>query len=189
MVAGMGRSLWHAAAWVLATSAAVTLSWFGVHTVLNGTEYDPPRTLPLSGGASASDPAPSPSKKPPKPSPSRTSHPPSQTQKPNPPKSRPSSDDERPDPPDETHPPSSQAPDGEVRGVSITGGRAVFDMGQESATLVSATPEGGWDTRVYKDSTWIRVTFSNEGTESSVFCRWDDGPPRIETYTRSQFQQ
>ncbi|NGO73579.1 hypothetical protein G5C65_35685, partial [Streptomyces sp. SB3404] len=38
----------HVGAWVLATGAAVTLSWFGVHTVLAGTDYAPPRALPVS---------------------------------------------------------------------------------------------------------------------------------------------
>ncbi|MGT2439982.1 hypothetical protein ACU4GH_34060, partial [Bradyrhizobium betae] len=33
----------------LATGAAVTLSWFGVHTVLSGTAYDAPRAAPLPG--------------------------------------------------------------------------------------------------------------------------------------------
>ncbi|MGH3323967.1 MAG: hypothetical protein ACRDOV_06000, partial [Streptomyces sp.] len=69
-----------------------------------------------------------------------------------------------------------------VRGADVPGGRAVFDMGHDSATLVSATPDDGWDMRVWKDATWIRVTFSKGGAESSVFCRWDDGPPRVERY-------
>ncbi|MFE1500716.1 hypothetical protein ACFW89_37380, partial [Streptomyces albidoflavus] len=47
----MRRGLVHALAWSLATGAAVTLSWWGVHTVLSGTVYDPPRALPLPVGA------------------------------------------------------------------------------------------------------------------------------------------
>src|SRR5438093_9815079 len=43
----MHRGLIHAAAWSLATGAAVTLSWWGVHTVLAGTAYDPPRAVPI----------------------------------------------------------------------------------------------------------------------------------------------
>jgi hypothetical protein len=55
-------------------------------------------------------------------------------------------------------------------------------MRDDYATLVSATPDDGWDTEVYKERTWIRVVFSKQGApSSSVFCRWDDGPPRIET--------
>ena len=37
-------------AWTLATGAAVTLSWWGVHTVMTGTAYDPPRAAPRHGG-------------------------------------------------------------------------------------------------------------------------------------------
>lgn len=35
-------------AWLLATGAAVTLSWWGVDTVMAGTAYDPPRALPIT---------------------------------------------------------------------------------------------------------------------------------------------
>lgn len=177
----MGRPLVHAAAWFLATSAAVTLSWFGVHTVLAGTEYEPPRTLPLSDGSSTARPG-SPSTEQPEPSPSRSSSPPgSESSKP--PKSPSPSGTGHPSrPPGETGKPSSPAYEGDVRGAQVSGGRAVFDMKDDYATLVSATPDDGWETQVWKDSTWIRVTFSNGEETSSVFCRWDDGPPRIETY-------
>ncbi|MBB1244831.1 hypothetical protein GL263_14825, partial [Streptomyces durbertensis] len=37
----------HATAWTAATAAAMTLSWFGVRTVLTGTVYDRPRAMPL----------------------------------------------------------------------------------------------------------------------------------------------
>lgn len=47
----MQRGLVHALAWSLATGAAVTLSWWGVHTVMAGTAYDPPRAVPISASA------------------------------------------------------------------------------------------------------------------------------------------
>jgi hypothetical protein len=172
MVAEMGRPLVHAAAWILATSAAVTLSWFGVHTVLTGTEYDPPRTLPLSGDVSPADPDASAAPADPAPSDSRSSRPT------NSPTDGGGSGESPPRSPDRTSP----AYGGSVRGTTVTGGRAVFNMQDDYATLVSATPTGGWDTQVYKERTWIRVVFSKQGApSSSVFCRWDDGPPRIET--------
>ncbi|NEB78255.1 hypothetical protein G3I40_23980, partial [Streptomyces sp. SID14478] len=43
----MRRGLVHTVAWLLATLAAVTLSWWGVHTVMSGTAYDPPRAMPV----------------------------------------------------------------------------------------------------------------------------------------------
>ncbi|CAM5554755.1 hypothetical protein SCALM49S_03974 [Streptomyces californicus] len=43
----MRRGLVHVLAWTLSTGAAVTLSWWGVHTVLSGTLYDRPRAVPV----------------------------------------------------------------------------------------------------------------------------------------------
>ncbi|MER6921890.1 hypothetical protein ABT314_23320, partial [Streptomyces spiralis] len=55
----MHRGLVHVLAWSLATSAAVTLSWWGVHTVMAGTAYDPPRALPITAaGATTPESAP-----------------------------------------------------------------------------------------------------------------------------------
>ncbi|WP_314175440.1 hypothetical protein [Streptomyces winkii] len=177
------RALVHAAAWALATSAAVTLSWFGVHTVLAGTEYEPPRSLPIAEGSSSTTGpgSPSPQQPEPTPSPSTSEPPPSQTQRPTRSPSPPGGDrttKPAPQPPDSGYPSDS----GQVRGASVAGGRAVFDMRDDYATLVSATPNDGWDTQVWKDTTWIRVTFSKDGASSSIFCRWDGGPPRIESY-------
>ncbi|MBX4178485.1 hypothetical protein K3A88_28170, partial [Streptomyces geysiriensis] len=47
-MAAMRRGLIHVIAWLLATGAAVTLSWWGVHTVMAGTAYDAPRALPIT---------------------------------------------------------------------------------------------------------------------------------------------
>ncbi|MGC3000566.1 hypothetical protein ACPF8X_19945, partial [Streptomyces sp. G35A] len=49
----MRRGLVHVLAWLLATGAAVTLSWWGVHTVMAGTAYDPPRALPVAAADAA----------------------------------------------------------------------------------------------------------------------------------------
>lgn len=183
MVTGMGRrALVHAAAWVLATGAAVTLSWFGVHTVLAGTEYDPPRSLPLADGSSSTTGPGSPSPQQPEPSPSPTTSEPAPPEKPQPSGSASAPGGGEPAKPPADPAPPENPPDGRVKGASVAGGRAVFDMRDDYATLVSATPNDGWDTQVWKDSTWIRVTFSKDGGSSSIFCRWDDGPPRIEAY-------
>jgi hypothetical protein len=176
MVTVMGRrAIVHAAAWVLTTSAAVTLSWFGVHTVLAGTQYEPPRSLPITEGSSTTGPG-SPSPQQPEPPPSKSK--PSPSPKPRPPKSKPDSGSG-----EHTKPPSQPPePGGKVASSDVAGGRAVFDMRKDYATLVSATPNDGWETQVRKDSTSIRVTFSKEGASSFVLCRWDDGPPRIESF-------
>ncbi|REK90640.1 hypothetical protein DY245_09190 [Streptomyces inhibens] len=185
----MQRGLVHAAAWTLATGAAVTLSWFGVHTVLSGTAYDAPRALPLSdqvassgaqadGGASprvSSTHRPRPSTSAGR-SPSHTDDKPSKPATPSPTGATRS---QRP----ATSPPGSSAPasDGRIKSYSTTGGRVVFDLDSRSAELVSATPNSGWEMQVWKQDQWIRVDFTGGTAHTSVICTWNGHPPIVET--------
>ena len=167
----MRRGLVHVLAWLLATGAAVTLSWWGVHTVMAGTAYDPPRALPITAADTTTQrskpldtptarPAPSrsPSSEPPSPTPSRTRTP-------------------------STSPSPTDTASARVKAYDTDGGRAVFDLGPASATLVSATPGTGWSMQVWKTESWIRVEFSRGADRVSVFCTWHDGPPRVEVGT------
>ncbi|MET9394238.1 hypothetical protein ABZY20_28180 [Streptomyces sp. NPDC006624] len=172
----MRRGLVHVLAWLLATGAAVTLSWWGVHTVMAGTAYDPPRALPIrAADAPPREPKPpatpseraTPSKRP---APSST---PPRTRKPSP--SRTPSAGPSPSP--------AASATGEVKSYDTEGGRAVFDLGRASASLVSATPGAGWSMQVWKTESWIRVEFSSGADRVSVFCTWHDGPPRVEIGT------
>lgn len=190
-MAAMRRGLVHLIAWLLATGAAVTLSWWGVHTVMAGTAYDAPRALPITAadasvrdgeGSGAEEESlasstsrPSPSAAPstsPSPEPSKTS------EKPDPAPSDPA-------PPSAPKTPSDPAPtaSGEVKSYDTDGGRAVFDLGTASASLVSATPGAGWSMQVWKTESWIRVEFTSGADRVSVFCTWHDGPPRVEIGT------
>ncbi len=190
-MAAMRRGLVHLIAWLLATGAAVTLSWWGVHTVMAGTAYDAPRALPITAadasvrdgdGSGAEEESlasstsrPSPSASPstsPSPEPSKTS------EKPDPAPSDPA-------PPSAPKTPSDPAPtaSGEVKSYDTDGGRAVFDLGTASASLVSATPGAGWSMQVWKTESWIRVEFTSGADRVSVFCTWHDGPPRVEIGT------
>ncbi|MFI6377723.1 hypothetical protein [Streptomyces sp. NPDC050546] len=169
----MRRGLVHVLAWLLATGAAVTLSWWGVHTVMAGTAYDPPRALPIKA-ADTTGRKPEPSATPtrvPSP-PRRTPSAPPAPKKPSPARTEPSS-------PSPRAPASASAP-GEVKSYDTDGGRAVFDLGRTSASLVSATPGAGWSMQVWKTESWIRVEFSSGADRVSVFCTWHDGPPRVE---------
>ncbi|MDG9720807.1 hypothetical protein [Streptomyces sp. DH24] len=176
----MRRGLVHVLAWSLATGAAVTLSWWGVHTVMAGTAYDPPRALPITAAgangreseplaSSTRRPAPPPTSESPSPKPAATT----------------------PDAPATPTPSRSASPDpgpspttsGRVRSYDTDGGRAVFDLGPASATLVSATPRTGWSMQVWKTEKWIRVEFTAGADRVSVFCTWHDGPPRVEIGT------
>lgn len=179
MVTVMGRrALVHAAAWILATGAAVALSWFGVHTVLAGTQYEPPRSVPIKDGSSKTKPG-TPSPLQPEPSPSESKRSPSK--KPQDSGEEPDSGERTPKPPYQSPEEDDQSPN-KVASSDVAGGRAVFDMREDYATLVSATPNDGWDMRVWKGATEIRVTFTRDGGFSTVYCHWDDGPPRIESF-------
>lgn len=192
-MAPMRTGLVHALAWTLATGAAVTLSWWGVHTVMSGTAYDPPRALPLPSAAEVSPMAssthrpesPAPTARPPGPSASADdrrnddadNRPPR-----SPSSSARASDNPPPDRPDE-EPGAASAQggaDGEVKSYEVEGGRVVFDIGETSAELVSATPEAGWQMQVWTQPSWIRVTFTRDGREVSVFCTWNGHPPMVQ---------
>ncbi|MER6732874.1 hypothetical protein [Streptomyces puniciscabiei] len=164
----MRRGLVHVLAWLLATGAAVTLSWWGVHTVMAGTAYDPPRALPVTAADATAQGAkalPSPAHRP-SPSTGPSTRPPAPTPTP----SRTSS-------PSAT---TASSASGRVKSYDTDGGRAVFDLGPSSATLVSATPGTGWSMQVWKTETWIRVEFSSGADRVSVMCTWHDGPPHVD---------
>ncbi|MCX4575163.1 hypothetical protein OHB41_18615 [Streptomyces sp. NBC_01571] len=177
----MRRGLVHVLAWTLATGAAVTLSWWGVHTVMTGTAYDPPRALPVTVGDSLTQ------KAKPLPSPTRRTGVPHAAPTPGPERSRrPAATPSPSKSPSSGPSPSSSAAagrTGRVKSYDTDGGRAVFDLGTASATLVSATPGSGWSMQVWKTESWIRVEFTSGADRVSVFCTWHDGPPRVEIGT------
>ncbi|MFF9087980.1 hypothetical protein ACF1BE_16425 [Streptomyces sp. NPDC014991] len=174
----MRRGLVHVLAWLLATGAAVTLSWWGVHTVMAGTAYEPPRALPVAAADAATRRPESPAPKPPVPSTTRPS--PSGTPSSGPPAAAPS----RTPAPAASHSPTVAASAaGRVRSYDTDGGRAVFDLGTSGATLVSATPGAGWSMQVWKTTAWIRVEFARGADRVTVFCTWHDGPPRVDIGT------
>ncbi|MFF9670264.1 hypothetical protein ACF1GS_00965 [Streptomyces eurythermus] len=180
----MRRGLVHVLAWLLATGAAVTLSWWGVHTVLAGTAYEPPRALPVPA---AGAPAPQTPSEPPapaaSPAPPSTEEPARHT-----PARTATATPARPRTPSPTATATASASvtagtSGRVRSYDTDGGRAVFDLGPADATLVSATPGTGWSMQVWKTASWIRVEFVRGADRVSVFCTWHDGPPRVEVGT------
>ncbi|MFF9144136.1 hypothetical protein ACF1BN_04660 [Streptomyces sp. NPDC014861] len=198
-MARMRRGLVHALAWSLATGAAVTLSWWGVHTVLSGTVYDPPRALPLPVGtpavpvpaetaigdpvtSSTRSPATTPPATTPTPSaPAPTGPDPAATTPPTTPPPTAS----RTTPAPTTVPPAPAGASSGVKSYPVDGGRVTFDLGESSAELVSAIPASGWQMQVWKQTTWIRVTFTRDDRELSVFCLWHDSAPRVQIEERA----
>ncbi|MFD9000515.1 hypothetical protein ACFV0T_05940 [Streptomyces sp. NPDC059582] len=172
----MRRALVHVLAWSLATGAAVTLSWWGVHTVMTGTAYDPPRALPITAADATTQESKPLASSTRRPTPSKTRSAESKTPTPTPSKSAPTAS------PSASPTPSATAT-GRVKSYDTDGGRAVFDIGETSATLVSATPGSGWSMQVWTTESWIRVEFSSGADRVSVFCTWHDGPPRVEVGT------
>ncbi|WP_405736654.1 hypothetical protein OG885_28500 [Streptomyces sp. NBC_00028] len=169
----MRRGLVHVLAWSLATGAAVTLSWWGVHTVMAGTAYDPPRALPITVAEQTTQ-----ESKPLASSTARPSASPSRST---------ASREPSPTPAPSKTPTKSPSPSptvsGEVKSYDTEGGRAVFSLGESSATLVSATPAAGWSMQVWKTETWIRVEFASGADRVSVFCTWHDSAPRVDVGT------
>ncbi|MEU1492686.1 hypothetical protein ABZ456_20800 [Streptomyces sp. NPDC005776] len=181
----MQRGLVHALAWSLATGAAVTLTWWGVHTVMAGTAYDPPRAVPIAAGARGDgDGAESlvSSTHRPRPTPSRTaSATPPATPKPAAPPSRTPSRTPAGTPRPTVSATAPANASGTAKSYRTDGGRIVFELGTDAAKLVSATPEQGWSVQVWTNTTWIRVNFTkDDGTTVSVYCTWNDHPPMVE---------
>jgi hypothetical protein len=175
----------HAGAWAAATAAAVTLSWFGVRSVLRSTAYDPPRAMPITTTlppqiSATQRPSPRPGTTGPSPSPT-----PRHTATGTP---RPSASATTTRAPAPTTPaaPTSPASSGEVHAYTVGGGRVVLSLDADAASLVSATPESGWQMSVwtpYADQ-WLRVTFTSASGDraSTVSCTWNGHPPEVTTY-------
>ncbi|MDB1087512.1 hypothetical protein PJ985_08030 [Streptomyces sp. ACA25] len=186
----MLRQLVHAGTWAAATAAAVALSWFGVTSVLKGTVHDPPRALPVShapswaGPQETDTPAPDASSTHrPRPEPPAAQEEPdggrASGESPEPGTGQPSSPVAQDPPAVPATTPAEQRGDS-VETVRTDGGRVAFALAEESAELVSASPEAGWEMQVWEQDAWIRVTFSAGDRALSVFCTWNGHPPRID---------
>jgi hypothetical protein len=173
MLRGLVNGFVHVLAWSLATGAAVTLSWWGVHTVMTGTAYDPPRALPITAaGASAQEatpPAEPTIRAESSPSPSST---PTPTRSPSPSPTKTAT----------TSPSPTTSPSGQVKSYATDGGRVVLELDTSPAyvSLVSATPGTGWSMQVWKTESWLRVEFTKGTNKVSVICTWHDGAPRVD---------
>lgn len=173
----MRRGLIHGIAWSLATGAAVTLSWWGVHTVMSGTVYDPPRALPLAGDDGGTEPLSSSTHRPESSPTGPTGKPPKSREPTKPPGTTKPSESGTKTP---KKPPPTRSGTGAVKGYNTAGGRVVFDIGDASASLVSATPAAGWSVQTWKQDKWIRVEFTAGAAKVSVFCTWHDTAPRVD---------
>ncbi|WP_245687206.1 hypothetical protein [Streptacidiphilus griseoplanus] len=178
----------HTGAWAAATGAAVWLSWFGVHAVLSDDAFDPPRILTVPPADPADGPSASSTRLPggelgpataraPQPSPQPVG---SARETATVGRHQPDPGTRRPAPGPATSA-SGQVDVGDVRSVSVHGGRVALEMHPGSAELVSATPEPGWDMQIWHSDQWIRVDFSQGTVTDSVFVTWNGHPPTVQT--------
>ncbi|MGA5820623.1 hypothetical protein ACPC54_22490 [Kitasatospora sp. NPDC094028] len=177
----MRNGLVQLGAWVAATGAAVVLSWLGVHAVLTGAAFERPTALPLPSpkatvvprGASAT--------------PDRAR--PADQPEPSAPAAAPSASPATRAPAPTTPPPSRRptptaTATSTVRSYPIPGGRVALDLRPDKASLVSATPDPGWQMQVWNGEGWLRVDFTKDDKANSVFVAWNGHPPTVETAIR-----
>ncbi|MBV6698405.1 hypothetical protein [Kitasatospora aureofaciens] len=177
----MRNGLVQLGAWAAATGAAVALSWFGVHAVLTGAAFEQPKALPLPSPATDAPRTPTATpdqersapqaETPAQPvSPSAAaSHGPAPTATP--------SASRRPAP-------ATTTTTSTVKSYPVPGGRVALDIRPDKASLVSATPDPGWQMQVWNGDQWMRVDFTKDTQANSVFVYWNGHPPIVETAVR-----
>ncbi|MER5351563.1 hypothetical protein ABT093_14685 [Kitasatospora sp. NPDC002551] len=186
----MRNGLVQLGAWAAATGAAVALSWFGVHAVLTGAAFERPKALPLPSPASADGarPVPTPSATQPQaadrtgptatPSTARASAaPPRPTAHATP--TAPSAGASGPQ-----RPAPAAGATSSVRSYPVPGGKVALDLQSDHASLVSATPDSGWQMQVWNGPQWLRVDFTKDDQANSVIVSWNGYPPRVDTVVR-----
>ncbi|MER6299369.1 hypothetical protein ABT247_07320 [Kitasatospora sp. NPDC001539] len=178
----MRNGLVQLGAWAAATGAAVALSWFGVHAVLTGAAFEQPAALPLPSPKADGTPytATAPTEQPPtaaQDGPTAPSAAPTATAT-RPPAVAPTT------PPPARRPSPTATPTSTVRSYPIPGGRVALDVRADEASLVSATPDPGWQMQVWNGPQWMRVDFTKDNQANSVFVYWNGHPPVVETAIR-----
>ncbi|MFI9273613.1 hypothetical protein ACIGXM_23280 [Kitasatospora sp. NPDC052896] len=87
--------------------------------------------------------------------------------------------------PDDPGIPDGQSPDPTaVHSYLVPGGRVALDVGTDSADLVSAAPDGGWQMQVWHGDEWLRIDFSRGDDADSVYVTWNGHPPAVQTVVR-----
>ena len=174
------RGLVRTGAWAAATAGAVSVSWFGVHSVLADSSAVQPRPLVVAPDAPAASPTPPPP--PPAaigvpaetgsatPSPDTTTSAATTgaTAVPRRASSGPA--------------PAPTASSGDhVVSYTRPGGIIVVSVGPASAKLITATPDPGWSVQTWTtEPTWFRVDFVRGGTDTVFYMTWNGHPPMVQ---------
>lgn len=142
------------AAWLTATAVSVGLSYAGVRDVLRGAVSEPRHARSTLGLGTSTAHSAAPSARP-------RSAPPHPTRQPSP----------------------APAPEpGDIRSHSVKGGHVAFELRSDSARLLSAAPEAGYEVRTWRRDGWIRVDFSRDGHGGALFVTWAGHPPVVRLY-------
>ncbi|ROO90569.1 hypothetical protein EDD29_8300 [Actinocorallia herbida] len=176
------------AVWTATTAAGVGITWVGVGDAMRGTALPVPDAaaeVPVIQGrppSATADPVRDPAAS--TPSPTRSSA------RPWPKASTPGPGPAKPTKPVKptvqqsptSRPEPSPAPQGEVRTYVVASGRVVLSFTEDAAKLVSATPDSGFEVKVWKQTEWLRVDLTDGVRGSAVFATWNGHPPLVEVY-------
>ncbi|MFJ7908801.1 hypothetical protein [Kitasatospora sp. NPDC096204] len=187
----MRNGLVQLGAWAAATGAAVALSWLGVHAVLTGAAFEQPTALPLPSPKADGTPHPAPATTD-QPHSAAQSTPPSPAASPTTTTAAATSTAATPHGPAPAtttaaptrRPAPTATTTSTVRSYPIPGGKVALDLKPDRATLVSATPDPGWQMLVWTDGQWLRVDFVRDTETNSVIASWNGHPPIVETVIR-----
>ncbi|MEV4459747.1 hypothetical protein [Microbispora sp. NPDC049633] len=206
----MRRATGYLIAWCGATALAVGVSWLGVRDVLRSAILDDAPLAPVVAvaaplSASPGAPAPSPQDTPDggpsdEPSERPSSSAPSASGRPSPsrapatatptrtsPAPRPARSTQPAGPAASAEPSPTARPRRTSGGESLhtftlKGGRATVAVTSRDCRVVTATPNDGYEVKVWETDQWLRIAFLRGIHESSAFCTWNALPPRLDTY-------
>ncbi|MER7753048.1 hypothetical protein [Kitasatospora sp. NPDC097643] len=182
----MRNGLVQLGAWAAATGAAVALSWFGVHAVLTGAAFEQPAALPLPSAPAAGTPHASTATP-------AEGHSATRTETPAPPASPAAAGSPHGPAPTATatatatavrKPSPTATATSSVKSYPVPGGKVALDIRPDKASLVSATPDPGWQMQVWNGDQWMRIDFTKDAQANSVFVYWNGHPPVVETAIR-----
>ncbi|MFI2611433.1 hypothetical protein [Kitasatospora sp. NPDC018619] len=188
----MRNGLVQLGAWAAATGAAVALSWLGVHAVLTGAAFEQPTALPLPSPKADGTPhsAPAGPEQPHSAAPSTTPSPTGSSNT----ATAPATTAAAPHAPAPATTAATAAParrpvptataTSTVRSYPVPGGKVALDLKPDRATLVSATPDPGWQMQVWTVGQWLRVDFVRDTETNSVIASWNGHEPIVETVVR-----
>ncbi|MER7014084.1 hypothetical protein ABT324_21905 [Saccharopolyspora sp. NPDC000359] len=176
------RAFTYAGVWLVATTAAVTVTWLGVRDVIHGAVFDQPDPPPARPVLTPT------TLPPPPPPPVEPAPPPVELPPPDTPTTTAPSPTAPPSTPETTtvDTPTLESTTEiarDVRTYELNGGTVVLSVRPERAELISATPRSGYTVQTWDQAEgWLRVEFSAVDRASTLIATWHDGPTRVETY-------